>query len=115
VPSEYEYSMRRCLEDQEPVFIPQQRRLPGSAEGFQHRVLAPAPAVFEAVAEGMQPTPGIQYPVPQTYQVWTLAIMMHYRAKCSLKYFLRCACCVLSSGLYFHKDKILQIMNEPFI
>jgi len=80
VPSEYEYSMRRCLEDQEPVFIPQQRRLPGSAEGFQHRVLAPAPAVFEAVAEGMQPTPGIQYPVPQTYQVWTLAFMMHYRA-----------------------------------
>lgn len=69
VPSEYEYSMRRCLEDQEPVFTPQQRRLPGSAEGFQHRVLAPAPAVFEAVADGMQPTPGIQYPVPQTYQV----------------------------------------------
>ncbi|XP_067235287.1 SIN3 transcription regulator family member Aa [Chanodichthys erythropterus] len=65
--------MRRCLEDQEPVFTPQQRRLPGSAEGFQHRVLAPAPAVFEAVADSMQPTPGIQYPVPQTYQVSTVA------------------------------------------
>ncbi|XP_050955909.1 SIN3 transcription regulator family member Aa isoform X1 [Labeo rohita] len=65
--------MRRRLEDQEPVFTPQQRRLPGSAEGFQHRVLAPAPAVFEAVADGMQPTPGIQYPVPQAYQVSTVA------------------------------------------
>ncbi|XP_051978533.1 paired amphipathic helix protein Sin3a-like isoform X1 [Xyrauchen texanus] len=73
VPSEYEYSMRRRLEDQEPVFTPQQRRLPGSAEGFQHRVLAPAPAVFEAVTDGMQPTPGIQYPVPQGYQVPTVA------------------------------------------
>uniref|UniRef100_A0A671KXR5 Paired amphipathic helix protein Sin3a n=1 Tax=Sinocyclocheilus anshuiensis TaxID=1608454 RepID=A0A671KXR5_9TELE len=61
--------MRRRLEDQEPVFTPQQRRLPGSAEGFQHRVLAPAPAVFEAVADSMQPTPGIQFPVPQAYQV----------------------------------------------
>uniref|UniRef100_A0A9R1SKA3 SIN3 transcription regulator family member Aa n=2 Tax=Cyprinus carpio TaxID=7962 RepID=A0A9R1SKA3_CYPCA len=65
--------MRRRLEDQEPVFTPQQRRLPGSTEGFQHRVLAPAPAVFEAVADGMQPTPGIQYPVPQAYQVSTVA------------------------------------------
>uniref|UniRef100_A0A8C1ZUU4 Paired amphipathic helix protein Sin3a n=1 Tax=Cyprinus carpio TaxID=7962 RepID=A0A8C1ZUU4_CYPCA len=65
--------MRRRLEDQEPVFTPQQRRLPGSAEGFQHRVLAPAPAVFEAVADAMQPTPGIQYPVPQAYQVSTVA------------------------------------------
>uniref|UniRef100_A0A672PU93 Paired amphipathic helix protein Sin3a n=1 Tax=Sinocyclocheilus grahami TaxID=75366 RepID=A0A672PU93_SINGR len=61
--------MRRRLEDQEPVFTPQPRRLPGSAEGFQHRVLAPAPAVFEAVADSMQPTPGIQFPVPQAYQV----------------------------------------------
>ncbi|XP_052399874.1 paired amphipathic helix protein Sin3a [Carassius gibelio] len=65
--------MRRRLEDQEPVFTPQQRRLPGSTEGLQHRVLAPAPAVFEAVADGMQPTPGIQYPVPQAYQVSTVA------------------------------------------
>uniref|UniRef100_A0A671KXN5 Paired amphipathic helix protein Sin3a n=1 Tax=Sinocyclocheilus anshuiensis TaxID=1608454 RepID=A0A671KXN5_9TELE len=66
--------MRRRLEDQEPVFTPQQRRLPGSAEGFQHRVLAPAPAVFEAVADSMQPTPGIQFPVPQAYQVQTHTI-----------------------------------------
>ncbi|XP_016099552.1 paired amphipathic helix protein Sin3a-like isoform X2 [Sinocyclocheilus grahami] len=65
--------MRRRLEDQEPVFTPQPRRLPGSAEGFQHRVLAPAPAVFEAVADSMQPTPGIQFPVPQAYQVSTVA------------------------------------------
>ncbi|XP_065147521.1 SIN3 transcription regulator family member Aa [Paramisgurnus dabryanus] len=65
--------MRRCLEDQEPVFTPQQRRLPSSAEGFQHRVLAPAPAVYEAGADGMQPTPGIQYPVSQAYKVPTVA------------------------------------------
>uniref|UniRef100_A0A8B9K851 Paired amphipathic helix protein Sin3a n=1 Tax=Astyanax mexicanus TaxID=7994 RepID=A0A8B9K851_ASTMX len=49
--------MKRRLEDPEAVFVAQQRRLPGSTEGFQHRVLAPAPA----------------YPVPQGYQVPTVA------------------------------------------
>uniref|UniRef100_A0A4W4GRZ9 Paired amphipathic helix protein Sin3a n=1 Tax=Electrophorus electricus TaxID=8005 RepID=A0A4W4GRZ9_ELEEL len=57
--------MKRRLEDQE-VFAAQQRR---GSEGFQHRVLAPAPAVYEAVTDNMQPTTGIQYPVPQGYQV----------------------------------------------
>ncbi|XP_072528503.1 SIN3 transcription regulator family member Aa isoform X1 [Salminus brasiliensis] len=65
--------MKRRLEDPEAVFVAQQRRLPGSTEGFQHRVLAPAPAVYEAVADNMQPTTGIQYPVPQGYQVPTVA------------------------------------------
>ncbi|TRZ01544.1 hypothetical protein DNTS_021818, partial [Danionella cerebrum] len=69
VPFEYVYSMRRRLEDLDPVFTPQ-RRLP--TEGYQHRVLAPAPTVFEAGAEAMQPTPGIQYPLPQAYQVSTV-------------------------------------------
>lgn len=81
VPSEYEHSMRRCLEDQEAVFTPQQRRLPSSAEGFQHRVLAPAPAVYEAVADSMQPTPGIQYPVTQGYKVLKLTIMAHFKSE----------------------------------
>lgn len=71
--------MRRCLEDQEAVFTPQQRRLPSSAEGFQHRVLAPAPAVYEAVADGMQPTPGIQFPVTQGYKV--LTIMARFKSE----------------------------------
>lgn len=63
--------MKRRLEDQETVFASQQRRLAGSAEPFQHRVLAPAPApaVYEAVSDNMQPTAGVQYSVPQGYQV----------------------------------------------
>uniref|UniRef100_A0A8C7XZ40 Paired amphipathic helix protein Sin3a n=1 Tax=Oryzias sinensis TaxID=183150 RepID=A0A8C7XZ40_9TELE len=63
--------MKRRLEDQETVFASQQRRLAGSAEAFQHRVLAPAPApaVYEAVSENMQPSAGVQYSVPQGYQV----------------------------------------------
>lgn len=68
---EYEFIMKRRLEDQETVFASQQRRLPGNAEAFQHRVLAsaPAPAVYEAVTDNMQPTAGVQYSVPQGYQV----------------------------------------------
>uniref|UniRef100_A0A8C9VDV6 Paired amphipathic helix protein Sin3a n=1 Tax=Scleropages formosus TaxID=113540 RepID=A0A8C9VDV6_SCLFO len=65
--------MKRRLEEQEAIFASQQRRLPGGTEGFQHRVLAPAPAVYEAVADGMQPTASIQYSVPQSYQVPTVA------------------------------------------
>ncbi|XP_033903266.1 paired amphipathic helix protein Sin3a-like isoform X2 [Acipenser ruthenus] len=61
--------MKRRLDEQDPVFASQQRRLASSTESFQHRVLAPAPAVYEAVSENMQPTTGIQYSVPQGYQV----------------------------------------------
>uniref|UniRef100_A0A665UN78 Histone deacetylase interacting domain-containing protein n=1 Tax=Echeneis naucrates TaxID=173247 RepID=A0A665UN78_ECHNA len=66
--------MKRRLEDQEAVFASPQRRLTGSTEAFQHRVLAPAPgpAVYEAVSDSMQPTTGVQYSVPQGYQVPTL-------------------------------------------
>lgn len=70
---EYEYTMKRRAEDQEPVFASQQQRrppVPGTVEGFQHRVLAPA--VYEAVTDNMQPSPGIQYSIPQGYQVWEL-------------------------------------------
>lgn len=71
-PFEYEYTMKRRLEEQETVFASQQRRLPvpGTAEAFQHRVLAPAPATYEAVSDNMQPSTGIQYSIPQGYQVW---------------------------------------------
>ncbi|XP_029934281.1 paired amphipathic helix protein Sin3a-like isoform X2 [Myripristis murdjan] len=66
--------MKRRAEDQEPVFASQQqqsRRLPvpATAESFQHRVLAPAPTVIEAVGDNMQPSTGIQYSIPQGYQV----------------------------------------------
>uniref|UniRef100_A0A8C5AQQ8 SIN3 transcription regulator family member Aa n=1 Tax=Gadus morhua TaxID=8049 RepID=A0A8C5AQQ8_GADMO len=64
--------MKRCVEEQETVFASQhqqqqqpQRRLPGSAEAFQHRVLAPAPAVYEPAPDSMQPTAGVQYAGPQ--------------------------------------------------
>lgn len=70
---EYEFIMKRRLEDQETVFASQQRRLTGNAEAFQHRVLAPAPApaptVYEPVSDSMQPTAGVQYSVTQGYQV----------------------------------------------
>uniref|UniRef100_A0A3Q1HC09 Paired amphipathic helix protein Sin3a n=1 Tax=Acanthochromis polyacanthus TaxID=80966 RepID=A0A3Q1HC09_9TELE len=70
--------MKRRVEDQEPLFAPQQqqqqqpRRPPvqGLTESFQHRALAPAPAVIEA--DTMQPSTGIQYSLPQGYQVPTL-------------------------------------------
>ncbi|XP_013857067.1 paired amphipathic helix protein Sin3a [Austrofundulus limnaeus] len=67
--------MKRRAEDQDPIFTPQQqqpRRPPVQciAESFQHRALAPAPSpVVEAPAENMQPSTGIQYSLPQGYQV----------------------------------------------
>lgn len=62
--------MKRRLEEQDTtVFASQQRRLPGSTEGFQHRVLAPATALYEAVSDNMQPSSGMQYSVPHGYQV----------------------------------------------
>ncbi|XP_012670299.1 paired amphipathic helix protein Sin3a [Clupea harengus] len=62
--------MKRRLEEQDTtVFASQQRRLPGSTDGFQHRVLAPATALYEAVSDNMQPSSGMQYSVPHGYQV----------------------------------------------
>lgn len=64
--------MKRRLDDPEsPVYAAQQRRLPGGTEAFphQHRVLAPAPPVYEAVSEPMQSATGIQYSVTPSYQV----------------------------------------------
>ncbi|XP_030042664.1 paired amphipathic helix protein Sin3a [Microcaecilia unicolor] len=64
--------MKRRLDEQEsPVYPAQQRRIASSTDTFQHqhRVLAPAPPVYEAVSEGMQPATGIQYSVTPSYQV----------------------------------------------
>ena len=69
--------MKRSLEDQEPVFSPQQPRrvpLPPSTETLQHRILAPSSSVLEAIADIMQPSAGIQYSIPQGYQVSSLQI-----------------------------------------
>ncbi|XP_037539186.1 SIN3 transcription regulator family member Aa [Nematolebias whitei] len=65
--------MKRRLEDQETVFATQQRRHAANVEALQqvHRLLAPA--VYEAVTDNMQPTAGVQYSVPQGYQVPTVA------------------------------------------
>lgn len=67
--------MKKRAEDQEPIFAPQQQQprrpqVQGIVESFQHRALAPAPAAVEAPAENMQPSTGIQYSLPQGYQVW---------------------------------------------
>uniref|UniRef100_A0A671TWC1 SIN3 transcription regulator family member Ab n=1 Tax=Sparus aurata TaxID=8175 RepID=A0A671TWC1_SPAAU len=69
--------MKRRVEDPELVFAPQQqqsRRPPvqGTADSFQHRALAPAQTVIEASADNMQPSTGIQYSLPQGYQVPTM-------------------------------------------
>jgi len=79
--------MKRRVEDQEPIFAPQQqqtRRPPvqGIADGFQHRALAPAPSGIEAVADNMQPSTGIQYSLPQGYQVWRLVRRERERVVC---------------------------------
>lgn len=66
--------MKRRLDEQEsPVYASQQRRIASNTEPFQHqhRVLAPAPPVYEPVSETMQST-GIQYSVTPSYQVSTV-------------------------------------------
>lgn len=73
-PFEYVYTMKRRVEDQEPIFAAQQQQtrhppVQGVAESFQHRALAPAPTVIEAAPDTMQPSTGIQYSLPQGYQV----------------------------------------------
>ncbi|MED6241542.1 Paired amphipathic helix protein Sin3a, partial [Ataeniobius toweri] len=72
---EYVYTMKRRAEDPEPIFVQQQPRHPtvqGVGEGFQQRALVPAPPVVEAAADNMQPSTGIQYSLPQAYQVPTM-------------------------------------------
>ncbi|XP_067327362.1 paired amphipathic helix protein Sin3a isoform X2 [Anolis sagrei] len=64
--------MKRRLDEQEsPVYASQQRRIASNTEPFQHqhRVLAPAPPVYESVSETMQSATGIQYSVTPSYQV----------------------------------------------
>lgn len=67
--------MKRRLDEQEsPVYASQQRRITSTTEAFQHqhRVLAPAPPVYEAVSDTMQSATGIQYSVTPSYQVRAL-------------------------------------------
>lgn len=60
------------------MYASQQRRITSSTEAFQHqhRVLAPAPPVYEAVSETMQSATGIQYSVTPSYQVCLLALLL---------------------------------------
>ena len=74
-PFEHVSIMKKRVEDQEPVFAPQQQQshhpsVQGIADNFQPRALAPAPTVIEAAAENMQPSTGIQFSLPHGYQVW---------------------------------------------
>ncbi|XP_077569467.1 paired amphipathic helix protein Sin3a-like [Stigmatopora nigra] len=69
--------MKRHVEDQEPILVAQQQQphratVQGIAESFQHRALAPTATVIEAAADNMQPSSGIQYSLPQGYQVPTM-------------------------------------------
>lgn len=74
-PFEYVYTMKRRVEDQEPIFAPQQQQprhtpVQAIAESFQQRAPAKAPTVRETAKDIMQPSTGIQYSLPQGYQVW---------------------------------------------
>ncbi|KAM9493615.1 paired amphipathic helix protein Sin3a isoform 3-T3 [Clarias gariepinus] len=61
--------MKRRSDDQETA-LASQRRLPGGAESFHHRVVAAASSVYGAASESMQPAAGVQYSqVSQTIQV----------------------------------------------
>lgn len=73
-PIYYVYTMKRRVEDQEPIYASRQQQsrhptIHSVAEGFQHRTLVPAPTVIEAATDNMQPSTGIQYSLPQGYQV----------------------------------------------
>uniref|UniRef100_A0A3P8VX01 Paired amphipathic helix protein Sin3a n=1 Tax=Cynoglossus semilaevis TaxID=244447 RepID=A0A3P8VX01_CYNSE len=65
--------MKRRVEDQEPIFAPQQQQprhtpVQAIAESFQQRAPAKAPTVRETAKDIMQPSTGIQYSLPQGYQ-----------------------------------------------
>ncbi|KAK3510185.1 hypothetical protein QTP70_026780 [Hemibagrus guttatus] len=61
--------MKRRSDDQETA-LGSQRRLPGGAEIFHHRVVAAASSTYGAASENMQPTAGVQYSqVSQTFQM----------------------------------------------
>lgn len=77
--------MKRRVEDQELIFAPQQQHsrhppVQGIADSFQQRALAPAPTVIEAAADNMQPSTGIQYSLPQGYQVWMVSMIFNWTA-----------------------------------
>ncbi|KAG7315186.1 hypothetical protein KOW79_021274 [Hemibagrus wyckioides] len=52
--------MKRRSDDQETAFG-SQRRLPGGAESFHHRVVAAVSSTYGAASENMQPAAGVQY------------------------------------------------------
>lgn len=77
-PFEHEHTMKRRLEDQEIVYAPQQQQprrpqIQGVTENLQ--LSLPTPAVVEAAADSMQPSTGIQYSLPQGYQVCKLLVV----------------------------------------
>lgn len=108
--SEYEFIMKRRLEDQETVFASQQRRLAGNVEAFQHRVLAPAPApaVYEAVSDNMQPTAGVQYSVPQGYQVSGVKTKSKLVAQAVSLWLLSGT---KSEALFYFSVRLLHVLN----
>ncbi|XP_053721872.1 paired amphipathic helix protein Sin3a-like [Synchiropus splendidus] len=64
--------MKRRVEDLEQIFVSQQQRrtlVQSNTETFQSRALVTAPKVIEATKDTMQPSSGIQYSIPQGYQV----------------------------------------------
>lgn len=80
-PFEHEHTMKRRLEDQEIVYAPQQQQPrrpqnPGITDNLQ--LSLPTPVVVEAAADNMQPSTGIQYSLPQGYQVCKQLVVPAY-------------------------------------
>lgn len=70
-PFEHEHTMKRRLEDQEIVYAPQQQQprrpqIQGITDNLQ---LSLPTSVVETGTDNMQPSTGIQYSLPQGYQV----------------------------------------------
>lgn len=70
--------MKRRVEDQEIIYAPQQQQsrrpqVQGIADSLQ--LSLPASTVIEAAADNMQPSTGIQYSLPQGYQVRKVSVV----------------------------------------
>lgn len=73
--------MKRRVEDQEIIYAPQQQQsrrpqVQGIADSLQ--LSLPAPTVIEAAADNMQPSTGIQYSLPQGYQVRKVSVVFDH-------------------------------------
>lgn len=98
-PFEHEHTMKRRLDDQEIVYAPQQQQprrpqIQGIPDNLQ---LSLPTSVVETGADNMQPSTGIQYTLPQGYQVCKLVVVAKKTLKlcyCKVFFISKNACIV---------------------